>query len=462
MSRHDRFAPNGRTHTVRALRRSALLSVLALVATACLGTGSEESGAEGEGGGGGTVEIFGAFSGDEEAAFNESLAPFEEESGIDVEYVSSSDFTTLITSRVEGGDPPDIALFPQPGALLGFADDDAVQPLDDVIDLAAIEESLIPGFLDATTGEDGSVYGVPMRMAVKSVVWYPEPEFEEAGYEVPETYEELMALTEQIAADGGTPWCIGAESGADTGWVITDWMEENMLRLHGEEVYDQWVANELPFDSPEVVAAGEMFGEIAFTDGYVLGGPQGILTTAFGDAPNPMFEDEPGCWLHRQGNFITGFFPDEVQEDLAANVGTFVYPGEEAGSTPILGGGDLAALFDAENEAAAQVVEYLGSDEFGQPWAEAGGWLSPHATFDTSLYPDETTQQIATLAQEGEVFRFDGSDLMPASVGAGSFWSEMVSWVNGQIELEEALANIEESWPAGNGASEAESSEEAS
>lgn len=442
----------------RFTRGLALLALMAL-ATACLGGGD----AGGGDGGGGTVEIFGAFSGGEEEAFNESLAEFEEESGISVEYVSSSDFTTLITSRVEGGDPPDIALFPQPGAILDFADRDAVTALNDVIDLGAIEETLIPGFLDATSGEDGSVYGVPMRMAVKSIVWYPVPEFEEAGYEVPETYDDLLALTEQIASDGGTPWCIGAESGADTGWVMTDWVEENMLRLHGPDVYDQWVSNEIPFDSPEVVEAGEMFGEIAFTDGWVLGGPQGILTTAFGDAPNPMFEDEPACWLHRQGNFITGFFPDEVQEALGENVGTFVYPPVEDGfdGTPILGGGDLAALFDADNEAAVETLEFLASDEFGEPWAEAGGWLSPHATFDSGLYSDEIAQQIATLAQEGDVFRFDASDLMPASVGAGSFWDGMVAWMSGDVEIDEALANIEESWPTDEGAEEEATEEEA-
>lgn len=431
--------------TRRMMRAAAGAAAVSLLATACLGS-SEESGGDGTEGGG-SVEIFGAFSGGEEAAFNESLADFVEESGIDVEYVSSSDFTTLVTSRVQGGDPPDIALFPQPGALLGFADGDLVA-LNEAIDLDPIRETLIPGFLEATE-QDGNVYGAPMRMAVKSIVWYPKPAFEEAGYEVPETYDDLLALSDQIVADGGTPWCIGAESGADTGWPITDWVEENMLRLHGPEVYDRWVTNELAFDSPEVVAAAELFGNLVTTDGYTLGGAQGVLTTSFGDAPTPMFEDPPGCWLHRQGNFITGFFPEEIQDNLAEEVGTFVYPPVTDGydGTPILGGGDLAAMFN-DNPATIEVMEFLASDAFGGPWAEAGGWLSPHSTFDTGLYPDETTKQIASLAQEGDVFRFDGSDLMPGSVGAGSFWSEMVSWVNGDKELQNALTSIDESWPS--------------
>ena len=436
----------------------APLVVLAFGATACLGGGDGGGGGGGGEDGGGSVEIFGAFSGQEEEGFNAALTDFEESSGVDVEYVSSSDFTTLITSRVEGGDPPDIALFPQPGAILDLADRGALTPLNDVLDMSALEETLIPGFLDATTA-DGNVYGAPMRMAVKSLVWYPVPEFEEAGYEVPQTYDDLVALTEQIKSDGGTPWCIGAESGADTGWVMTDWIEENVLRTAGPEVYDQWTSHEIPFDSPEIVEAGERFSELALTEGNTLGDATGILTTPFGDSANPMFEDEPACWLHRQGNFITGFFPDEVQEDLPANVGLFIYPGDDAGSAPILGGGDLAALFNGENQAAVRTMEFLTSAEFGGPWAQAGGWLSPHATFDAGQYPDEITRQIGALASEAEVFRFDGSDLMPASVGAGTFWTEMVEWVNGEQDLPEALAAIEESWPTDSGGGEAEATE---
>jgi alpha-glucoside transport system substrate-binding protein len=435
-------------------------AAISLLATGCLseggggGAGGGGGGGDATGGGGGEaagpVEIFGAFSGDEEEAFNESLAVFEEESGIEVDYVASSDFTTLIRSRVEGGNPPDIALFPQPGLVLDLADSGSILPLGDVLDLGALEETLIPGFLDAATAEDGQVYAAPMRMAVKSIVWYPVPEFEDAGYQVPTSFEELVDLQAQMVADGNTPWCIGMESGADTGWVATDWMEEMVLRTSGPDVYDQWVNHEIPFNAPEIQTAGEAFGDIAFTEGYVLGGPQGMLTIPFGDAAEPMFDEPPACFLHRQGNFITGFFPEEVQEDLGANVGTFVLPSYAQGGfdgQPILGGGDMAAMF-SENENTVAVMEFLTSDEFGGPWAEAGGWLSPHATFDTSQYANEITQDIAALVAEADVFRFDASDLMPASVGAGSFWDQMVAWISGGASLEEALTNIEESWPA--------------
>ncbi len=423
-----------------------MIVVLALFSSACLGGGGEAESNE--------VTVFAAFTADEEQLFRESFAAWEEETGNTVNYTGSSDFETLVTTRVEGGDPPDIAIFPQPGVLLDLAGRGNMRPLGDAIDLAAIEGTLIPGFLDAVE-QDGETWGVPMRMAVKSIVWYPTPAFEEEGYSVPETYEDLQALEEQIRADGNVPWCLGMESGGATGWVATDWIEEFMLRVNGPEVYDQWVNHEIPFDDPQVVAAGEAFEELWSTEGNVLGGAQGIINSGFGESGNPMFDDPPGCFMHRQGNFITGFFPEDVQESLDDRVGTFYLPPITDGGfegSPVLGGGDLAARIDTENPVADEFLQFLASAEFGGPWAEAGGWLSPHTTFDASLYPDETTRNVYQLAADADVFRFDGSDLMPGPVGAGSFWTQMVNWINGQEDLESALANIEQSWPTSTGA----------
>lgn len=442
-----------------------LLAAMTLLATACLeeGGGDEAAGGDGEGGGGGgSVTVLANFTADEQDLFLESLAPFEEESGITVEYEGSADFNTLITTRVAGGDSPDIAIFPQPGLLLDIAEQTEAPPISAYLDAAALEESLIPGFLDASTSE-GEAYGVPMRMAVKSVLWYPVPQFEEAGYELPETQADLDALVEQIRSDGGTPWCLGIESADATGWVGTDWIEESMLRLHGPEVYDQWVTNELPFDSPEVEAAFEEFAEVWEPEGNVEGGSQGILSIPFGEAANSMFDDEPGCWLHRQGNFITGFFPEEVQEDLDANVGAAYYPPDEEGydGNPVLAGGDLALLIN-ETDAATQLMEFMSTAEYGGPWAEAGGWLSPHIGFDDSLFPNDVTRALYQIGAEADVLRFDGSDLMPGAVGTGSFWTAIVDLISGESDQAGALTAVQESWPATGEGGDAEASEEAS
>ena len=437
---------------MRRLTAAGLGFSLALLTSGCLqgdDGGGGGSGASDQEAGDGRVTILGAFGGQEQQAFEESLAAFEDESGIEIQYTGDQDFDTTIRTRTDAGDAPDIALFPQPGGLLDIAEDGFITPVSDFMEVGDLEETLIPGFLEAATLDD-TVYGAPMRMAVKSIVWYPKKAYEDAGYNTePQTMEELDEVAQQIKSDGTAPWCVGWESDQATGWVGTDWLEEMVLRTAGPDVYDQWVAHEIPFDDPQIVEALDAAGEILKGDGMVLGGERAILNTGFADAMQPAFGSEPRCFLHRQGNFATGFYPDNIQQNLDDEIGTFVLPPIQDGfdGQPILGGGDLAAMFNGEDEEAQEVFEFLVSDEFGAEWAQGGGWLSPHATFDTSNYADETTRNIATIAAESDVFRFDASDLMPANIGSGVFWTEMVRWIDGQ-DSETTLANIVEEWPS--------------
>jgi alpha-glucoside transport system substrate-binding protein len=445
--------------------RRALMAGGAVVATAallsgCLQNPNAGSGSGGGGGGnafvdGGTadgdkvVTILGAFGGDEEKNFNASLAEFEKSSGIDVQYTSDQDFTTTIKQKVGSGDSPDIGLFPQPGGLLEFAAQNKIQPIDSYLDYDKLQGTLLPGFLDAGRYK-GRVYGAPMRNAVKSIVWYPKAAYDKAGYEKePSSIQDLQKnVADKIAASGTTPWCIGWESDQATGWVGTDWVEELVLRMWGPSVYDDWTSHRIPFNDERIVKSLDEAAKFNKDPKMVLGGTKGVLNTAFGDAMTPAFQNPPKCMLHRQGNFATTFYPKNVQADLDGTVGIFVFPKFEGGydGQAILGGGDLAGLFNGNDEDSKKVMEFLTSDKFGGPWAKAGGWLSPHKTFDVSNYPNQTTKDIADIANKASVLRFDGSDLMPKAVGSGTFWTEMVKWENGQSSQQTA-DNIEASWP---------------
>lgn len=439
------------TNSGRPGRSIALLGVLALLLTACLGEGNgggdAAGGGEGEGegeGGGQTVSIMSPWVEVDEENFLASLEGWEEETGNTVSHEGSGDFETLINTRVQGGNPPDIAMVPQPGLVQNLIDRDALMPVSDYV--GDYQESVGDAIYDLGVYND-DLYGVVYDVTLKSLVWYPLPAFEDAEYEAPETWEDMLALTDQIKEDGDSaPWCIGIESAGATGWVITDWFEDLMLKVHGPEVYNQWVTHEIPFNAPEVQEVGEMFAELAFTDGNVLGGRQSIVTTPFGDALNPMFEDPPACMLGKQAQFITSFFPDDVQEDVPANAGIFEFPRAEGGAegSNLLIAGDQAVLL-TDNPAAQSLMEYMAGPDGVAQWAEQGGRLSPHGEFDS--YPDELNQQMADLVQNADSLSFDGSDAMPGAVGAGSFWTEMTAWVNGEVELEQALQNIEDSWP---------------
>lgn len=430
----------------------ALLAIVAaFVMAACAadtggeGDGDGDGGEAGEAEGDGVVNIFGAFVDSDAENFEAAMAPFEEETGIDIVYEGSGDFETLINTRVDGGDPPDIAAFPQPGAVRSFVEDGAIVPATEFMDMAYLQDNYTDSWITDATFND-TVAGVWYRANVKSLVWYPVPEFSEAGYEIPETWDELIALSDQMVADGNTPWCIGIESSGATGWVATDWMEDTLLRTAPPETYDQWVSHEIPFDDPAIQNAANTVGEIWFNDDYVLGGQAAILTTPFGDAPTPMFDDEPSCYLHRQASFITGFFPDDVV--VGEDVDFFYFPQIDAEyGEPVLTAGDIFTAF-VDDPDVAEVMRYLATAESTQAWVEAGGFVSPHTGASLDWYPTDVDRAYAEILQNADTSRFDASDLMPPAVGSGTFWEGMVNWVDaGGENTEEVLGNIEASWP---------------
>jgi alpha-glucoside transport system substrate-binding protein len=293
--------------------------------------------------------------------------------------------------------------------------------------------------------------GIWARYNAKSLVWYPKAAFDAAGYTVPTTWDELTALSDQIVADGDAPWCIGIESGAATGWPATDWMEEFMLRTTSLENYDNWSfpadpANRLHFTDPAVKHAAEVLASVWFKDGYVLGGTAAIASTFFGDAPTPMFDDPPRCYLHKQGNFITSFFPQGVE--AGTDYDFFYLPGiDEQYGKPFLVAGDIYAMFNDRPEVRA-VTDFFTRGLSLKAWLATGGALSPHNDADPEWYGSPVEQKIASLVAGATSVRFDGSDLMPGAVGSGTFWKGMTDWVSGTVDLDTALAEIDAGWPS--------------
>ncbi|MCX6029454.1 MAG: ABC transporter substrate-binding protein, partial [Chloroflexi bacterium] len=247
------------------------------------------------------ITMTGPFTDEDAVKFNNSMKDFSTKTGITIQYEGSKTFEASITVRVQAGDAPDIVDFPQPGLLGTFARQGKVIPATKLISPDWLKKNYLQSWLDMATmtGADGKAdqYGVWQRFNGKSLVWYPKAAFDKAGYKIPQTWDELVKLTEQIAKDGDPAWCVGIESGAATGWAATDWTEDLMLRTTSLENYDKWVKGELKFSSPEVKKAIETFATIWNNDKYVYGGKAKIVTTFFGDAPAPMFQKPPKCWL---------------------------------------------------------------------------------------------------------------------------------------------------------------------
>jgi len=398
-----------------------------------------------------TIEITGPWTGDDARLVNSVIAYFEEATGADVNFSGSDSFEQDIVISAQAGSPPNIAVFPQPGLAADMASRGFLSELDDgTADWVRENYAAGDSWVDLGTyaGEDGedALYGFFYKVDVKSLVWYSPEQFEEAGYDIPETMEELRELTQQIADDGATPWCIGLGSGAATGWPATDWVEDLMLRLHAPEVYDEWVSNDMPFDDPRVVEAIEEFGWFVRTDGYVQGGAQAAATTDFRDSPSGLFSFPPECYMHKQASFIPTFFPDgsEYGEDFDF----FYFPAsaERDLGNPVLGAGTLFAITD-DSEATRVFMEFLKTPIAHEIWMAQSGFLTPYTQVNADVFGVDSLRAMNDILLEATTFRFDASDLMPGEIGAGAFWTGMVDFVTG-AEAGDVARTVQERWDA--------------
>jgi alpha-glucoside transport system substrate-binding protein len=438
----------------------ALFACLALVVAACGGDGGDgTTTTAGEAGdsytdvdvSGTEVSVWGAPTGDEGDSIQATFDVYAAAEDATVDWVGSDSFEQDLRIAVDGGAPPDIAITPQPGSICEFADAGDLVSLEDMgFDIAALEAA--HGAYLIGLGEcGGSHYAIPTNTNYKSIIWYNKPAFEAGGYEIPTTWDELVALSQQILDDGTTPWCIGLGSEAATGWPGTDWIEDIMVRTAGADVYNQWTSHEIPFNDPAVVNAFDIFGEIMFAEGFVLGGADGVAAIDFRDAPDPMFNDPPSCMLHRQASFIANFFPEGVESGTDADF--FDFP--DIDGSGAMGGGELAMVFNDRPEVAALLAAYADVPLQCVQAAPKGHGvagierISSNAETPADCYESDTVrkQAEAVAAALGDnAFVFDGSDLMPSAVGQGSFWTGMVDWTRG-TSAQDVVDAVEASWP---------------
>lgn len=391
------------------------------------------------------VSIYASIRDTEADLLEQSWKDFADCTGVKISYEGSGEFETQINVRVDGGRAPDIAFIPQPGLIEKFAKAGNLKAVSDNTKTTA-EANYSPDWLTYSTF-DGKFYGAPLGSNVKSFVWYSPKMFTEKGYKIPATWDELMALSDTIAATGIKPWCAGIESGVATGWPATDWIEDVLLRDQGPDVYDQWVSHEIPFNDPKIVSATDRVGSILKNDKYVNGGigdVSSIATTAFQEGGIPITQGK--CAFHRQASFYANQWPDNTKVAEDGDVFAFYFPPvDPSKGKPVLGAGEFTVAFADRPEVQA-VQTYLASAHHANSRAKLGNWVSANKQLDIANVANPIDRRSVEILQDPQtVFRFDGSDLMPSSVGAGSFWKGMTDWITGK-DTKSTLDFIEASW----------------
>ncbi|MGI8792418.1 MAG: ABC transporter substrate-binding protein [Acidimicrobiales bacterium] len=394
------------------------------------------------------------LAGHEKTAIKANFETFTEQTGIEV--VVKSQRSDEETWRLASDpDDADILEIPQPGAIRELASG-KVMDLTRYLDRDELEMTQSPYLTSLVSlGDDGSwpstsgpVYGLWSKLDAKSLVWFNIAAFDRLGQGVPETWDELVTISDQIVANDDTPWCIYVESGAASGWPATDIIESALLRSEGPEFYDEWSFHEIDFDHPAVVAAVRRVGELVFTPEYLDRSPAAAAQTAFFDGPITLAQEPPGCMFVPMASFapsMTGSGAGEV-------IDAFDFPTiDPRYSETMVGGGTyVVAVTDRPEVRAA--MEFIASPDYGHASVEAGiGYIPANTRFDLDAIPNATERRIAELTHAAllsDGFRFDASDLMPVEVGAGTFWAGMVDWFDdGPEALDDIMADIEAGWP---------------
>ena len=394
------------------------------------------------------VTVFGTLSDADVDDVAASMVEFERATGVTVRYIASSNFEADLVERLRRGDPPDLALLPQPGLLDTLVDDGFALAWDGPLTEPAID-GVTPELADLVTFR-GDVYGAWYQLTLKSLVWYSPRVFAERGLDVPTSWDELDTMTAELSAGGTTPWCIGIRADGATGWVATDWVEDIVLRFDGPDVYDDWVRHRVLFSDREIVDAVERFGAIALSPTMVAGGNRAAVELTLTESARQLITPDAPCVLHRQASFLPRLLAADIAADDVdiapdGDLWAFPLPAVGGGPAPLVVGGSVVVRF-SDDDAVDRLAEYLTTDDAAARRADRGGFVSARSTFDIERYTFELDRHVAELVRNAEVVRFDASDRMPPEVGVGTFWTAMTSWLGG-ARLSAVLADVDASWP---------------
>jgi alpha-glucoside transport system substrate-binding protein len=395
-----------------------------------------------------TVSMYSAIVAPQDKPFTDSFKQFEQCTGITVQFQGDTSFDSQVQVRIKGGNPPDLAVFAQPGLIKQMAQ--AGQAVQVSNAATANVQKYWSTSWQGYVSNDGKIYAIPLDANVKSLVWYSPKEFAAKGWTIPTTLTDMQSLSDKVAATGIKPWCMGIAAGDATGWPVTDWMSEMLLRLSGPDVYDKWVTHQIPFNGPDATAALDAVGTYLLNPKYVNGGfgnVKSIATTTWQDAGLPVLKNQ--CAMYKQGSFYAGIWPKGTTVAPDGDVYAFYFPGKDTTSQPITGGGSFLVPFTDRPEVQA-LEAYMSSPEWiNEKIADTpgGGWVSASTGMDVDKLTNPIDSLSGKILQDPKtVFRFTGSDLMPAAVGTNSFWKASTDWILGK-STKDALDQVEKSWP---------------
>jgi len=389
-----------------------------------------------------TVDVLNVWGGEEQASFKAVVAPFTQQSGVKVNVESTRDLNSVLTSRIQARNPPDIAILPNPGKMQQLAKRGSLIPLDSFLDMGQIQSDYASAWINLGS-YNGKLYSIFYKAANKGTVWYNPSQFSSNGYQIPATWTDLITLSNKIAGSGKYPWAMGVSSQAASGWPGADWLAQIYLNQSGPDMYDKWVAHQIPWTDASIKSAFQMFGQIVTGSHYINGAPQSILATGFQQASYLPFDSPPAAYMYYLGDFTAGFISTQFSS-LKAGTGYNFFPFptiNSAYANSVTGGADVVAAL-RNTPAVQKLVKYLATAQAQEIWVKRGGFTSVNKSVSLSAYPDPVAQASAKMLASASNFRFGADDLMPPAM-EDAFWKAMLDYITNPGQLDSILTSLE-------------------
>jgi alpha-glucoside transport system substrate-binding protein len=387
------------------------------------------------------VSVLGLWSGPELAPFMMVKAAWEKDTGGIVDWEGTQDLPNLLTARLQAGNPPDIAILPNPGLMQQLARDGKLVALNAFMDMNQVNKDYSPAWIDLGS-YNGNLYAIFYKAANKATVWYNPKAFAAANYTIPKTWDDMISLADQMVADGHTPFSIVAESGAASGWPLTDWISEIVLNNCGPDIYEQWITGEIPWTDACIKQSFEMFDKIVQTQGYVLGGSQGIFTTNDANGAYPLYTDPPRAYMYYLASFAQGFIASKYPDLKAGeDYNFFPFPTinpKYTGAVTI--GADVPVMVN-DTPAARSLMTYLAGAPAQETWINLGGFTSVNRSVSPDTYPDPVARAVAKGLTEARISRFGAGDMMPAALQK-AWWKDTLELVKDPSKLDSILSSL--------------------
>ena len=351
--------------------------------------------------------------------FEEELDLISKDLNVKIRYVPFSDIESEII-RGTNTKEFDLAIIPNPQGVVNLGERGYLHSVSTALDDEVLTKNYSKHLQEITTSQKDNInYGVLFRLIPNSLIWYDVGKYERLGSPNFESFEDIISFTKQYSSFDNPLWCMDIESGASTGWIATNWLEDLILHEYGPDIYDDWFKQIITSQNNEITLSILSIGKLIFDENAVYGGNQRIISKEFRNNYRNLLDEDISCVFSWSGHFASMYFPSNKSYEYDYDF--FKFP-SKSNKNAMVGIGDSLVILNESNKSM-EVFRSLVDDNFGQSWISkrdsafiSGNKNSNIEQIENKMLLKETL--LVRNALNEDLFRYDASELMERRIGA--------------------------------------------